>query len=107
MYSANLLVTGDPLYNFNQTLAKSGPANYGAYENADLEKVLGQMRTESDPSKRSDLVTQAQKIIGTDFPDVYLVVIPFIVATSKKVTGYTLHPNDLYIIDDKIAVTGG
>jgi peptide/nickel transport system substrate-binding protein len=29
MYSANMLVTGDPLYIFNQTLVKGGPANYG------------------------------------------------------------------------------
>src|SRR5262249_61242376 len=33
MYSANMLVTGDPLYIFNQTLADGGPANYGGDNN--------------------------------------------------------------------------
>jgi peptide/nickel transport system substrate-binding protein len=106
MYSANMLVTGDPLYIFNQTLATGGPANYGGYSNPQLEKTLASMRAEADPTKRQALTVQAQTDIKDDFPNVYILVVPFIAAFSKKVKGYTLHPNDLYIVDNSISVSG-
>ncbi|MDQ6673790.1 MAG: ABC transporter substrate-binding protein, partial [Chloroflexota bacterium] len=104
MYSANMLVTGDPLYIFNQTLATGGPANYGGYTNPQLEATLASMRAEADPSKRQALAAQAQESIKADFPNVYLLIVPFIAANSKKVKGYTLHPNDLYIVDNQISL---
>ena len=104
MYSANMLVTGDPLYIFNQTLVKGGPANYGGYANAELEVMLQQLRGETDPTKRQALSKQAQEVIKTDMANIYLLVVPFIAATSKNVKGYTLHPSDLYIVDNQISV---
>jgi peptide/nickel transport system substrate-binding protein len=104
MYSANMLVTGDPLYIFNQTLVTGGPANYGGYANAELEATLQKVRGQNDPSTRQALSTQAQEIVKTDVPNIYLLVVPFIAATSKKVKGYTLHPSDLYVVDNQISV---
>ena len=105
MYSANMLVTGDPLYIFNQTLAQGGPANYGGYSNAELEATLKSLRAEADPSRRQALAVQAQQIVGTETPNIYVLVVPFIAAASKKVKGYTLHPNDLYIVDNTISLS--
>jgi peptide/nickel transport system substrate-binding protein len=104
MYSANMLVTGDPLYIFNQTLVKGGPANYGGYANAELETILQQLRGETDWTKRQALSKQAQEVIKADVANIYLRVVPFIAATSKNVKGYTLHPSDLYIVDNQISV---
>jgi peptide/nickel transport system substrate-binding protein len=104
MYSANMLVTGDPLYIFNQTLASGGPANYGGYMNPQLESTLNAMRAEVDATRRGALAVQAQQIVGADTPNIYVLVVPFIAATSKKVKGYTLHPNDLYIVDSSISL---
>jgi peptide/nickel transport system substrate-binding protein len=104
MYSANMLVTGDPLYIFNQTLVTGGPANYGGYANAELEATLQKVRGQNDPTTRQALSTQAQEIVKTDVPNIYLLVVPFIAATSKKVKGYTLHPSDLYVVDNQISV---
>jgi peptide/nickel transport system substrate-binding protein len=105
MYSANMLVTGDPLYIFNQTLVQGGPANYGGYTNPQLETTLQQLRAQVDPIQRQALSKQAQEVLKTDIPNVYLVVVPFIAATSKRVAGYTLHPSDLYIVDNQISIT--
>jgi peptide/nickel transport system substrate-binding protein len=104
MYSANMLVTGDPLYIFNQTLAKGGPANYGGYTNPELEATLTSMRAEADATKRQALAVRAQQIVKADVPNVYILVVPFIAANSKKVKGFTLHPNDLYIVDNQISL---
>src|SRR6266567_6816533 len=68
MYSANMLVTGDPLYIFNQTLAKGEPANYGGYTDPQLEATLISMRAEADSTKRQALAVQAQQIIKGDVP---------------------------------------
>jgi peptide/nickel transport system substrate-binding protein len=105
MYSANMLVTGDPLYIFNQTLAQGGPANYGGYTNPQLESTLKSMRAEVDPTRRQALAVQAQQIVGAETPNIYILVVPFIAANSKKVKGFSLHPNDLYIVDNTISVT--
>jgi peptide/nickel transport system substrate-binding protein len=105
MYSANMLVTGDPLYIFNQTLAKGGPANYGGYNNPQLESTLTGLRSEADPTKRQALAVQAQQIVKADSANIYVLVVPFIAATSKKVKGFTLHPNDLYIVDNQISIS--
>jgi peptide/nickel transport system substrate-binding protein len=104
MYSANMLVTGDPLYIFNQTLAQGGPANYGGYTNPQLQATLKSLRGEADPAKRQALVAQAQQIVKDDVPNIYILVVPFIAATSKKVKGFTLHPNDLYIVDNQVSL---
>src|SRR5207253_3081814 len=77
MYSANMLVTGDPLYIFNQTLGKGGPANYGAYTNPQLESTLTALRSEADPAKRQALAVQAQQIVKEDTPNIYVLVVPF------------------------------
>jgi peptide/nickel transport system substrate-binding protein len=104
MYSANMLVTGDPLYIFNQTLAKGGPANYGGYNNPQLEATLSSMRSEADTAKRQALAVEAQQLIKADVPNVYILVVPFIAANNKKVKGFTLHSNDLYIVDNQISL---
>jgi ABC-type transport system substrate-binding protein len=64
------------------------------------------MRSEPDATKRQTLTVQAQQVAKADFPNIYILVVPFIAAVnSRKVKGYTLHPNDLYIIDNQISVT--
>jgi ABC-type transport system substrate-binding protein len=62
------------------------------------------MRGEADSIKRQALAVQAQQIVKADVPNVYILVVPFIAANSKKVKGFTLHPNDLYIVDNQISL---
>lgn len=102
MYSANSLVTGDPLYFLNQTLIKGGPANYGSYSDPDVEAVVAKLRTETDPAKRQQLVVQAQQAAQADVPNAYLVVIPILAAGKDNVKGYVPNPNDLYFFDGSI-----
>lgn len=104
MYSAGMLVTGDPLYIFNQTLMPSGPSNFGGYASPQLEAALRSARGEIDPAKRQALLRQAQEVVKTDVPNIYLVTVPYITATSKKVQGYVLNPQDLYIVDSQLSL---
>lgn len=64
------------------------------------------MRSEPDATKRQTLIVKAQQIAKADFPNIYILVVPFIAATNtRKVNRYTLHPNDLYIVDNQISVS--
>ncbi|MHB8645542.1 MAG: ABC transporter substrate-binding protein, partial [Thermomicrobiales bacterium] len=106
MNSMNTLVTGDPVYLFAAMLLKGGRANYGSYSNPQLETLVAQMRAEPDPAKRGALSKQAQEILRTDVPVVYLAVAPIITAAKKgKVIGYAPNPNNQYFIDNTFSVT--
>ena len=72
--------------------------------NPRLESTLTSLRSEAEPAKRQALAVQAQQIVKEDTPNIYILVVPFIAANSSKVKGYTLHPNDLYIVDNQISV---
>ncbi len=63
------------------------------------------MQTEPDPAKRQALSRQVQGVIRADVPDIYLVTSPLVYAYNKsKVKNLTLHPVDLYLIDNKLSV---
>jgi peptide/nickel transport system substrate-binding protein len=104
MLSYGTLPTGDPLYFFNQFLISGGPSNMGKYANSQLDAIVDQMRTETDPTRRTALVRQAQEIVKADVPMAYLVAAPVVYVYKKdKVQGFIPHPNDLYFIDSSIA----
>ena len=105
MNSMNTLVTGDPVYLFAAMLAKGGRANYGNYTNPQIDTLLAQMRAEPDPTKRGALSKQAQEILRTEAPVIYLAVAPIITAAKKgKVVGYAPNPNNQYFIDNTFGV---
>jgi peptide/nickel transport system substrate-binding protein len=102
MYSAAATITGDPVYFLNQTLLKGAPANYGAYDNSQINDLIAKMEVEVDAVKRQDLSVQVQQIAKTDAPNIYMVRIPVIAAGKKSVAGYVPNPNDPYFITNEI-----
>lgn len=102
MYSAAATITGDPVYFLNQTLLKGAPANYGAYDNSQINGLIAKMEVEVDAAKRQDLSVQIQQIAKTDVPNIYMVRIPVIAAGKKSVAGYVPNPNDPYFITNEI-----
>jgi peptide/nickel transport system substrate-binding protein len=86
-------------------LATRGQFNYGKYSNPQVDTLLAQMQGEIDPVKRQALSKQIQEVIKTDVPALYLVASPLAYAYKKgKVKNLTVHPNDVYLIDNKLAV---
>lgn len=106
MKSNNMLPTGDPLYELNRLLGKGGGDNVGAYNSAQVETLLAQLRLELDPARRQALSKQIQEVAKADVPDLFLVVGPITTAYKRgKVLNYTPHPNDSYLITTDLAVS--
>jgi peptide/nickel transport system substrate-binding protein len=106
MYSMNAAITGDPQYAYAVSLVKGGAFNHGRYSNPQLETLVEQLRAESDPPKRQAISLQAQEILRTDTPNLYLVAAPIVVAYKKgKVQSFAIHPNDIYFVDGVLAVS--
>jgi len=105
MYSVNSAVTGDPQYLFAASVLKGGAANFGGYENPQMEAVIEELRGESDPAKRQAISLKAQEILRADVPNLYLLSAPIVAAYKKgKVQNFAIHPNDIYFIDRAISV---
>lgn len=106
MKSNNMLPTGDPLYELNRLLGKGGGDNVGAYNSAQVETLLAQLRLELDPARRQAISKQIQEVAKADVPDLFLVVGPITTAYKRgKVLNYTPHPNDSYLITTDLAVS--
>lgn len=105
MDSINSLVTGDPLYFFNQKIVKAAPSNYSGYEVPGLAPLVEQLRAEADPARRQAISRQMQERVRDDVPLVFTVIPPIILAMKRgKVRNLVPHPNDLYFINTAISV---
>lgn len=99
-------VASDPQYMPGVTLVEGAPYNYGGYRNDALEALFKELQAASDPAERQKLARQMQEIVAQDTPNIYLVVPPLITAfNGKVVSGYTPHPDDLYLITRDLKVT--
>lgn len=74
-------------FNGALTGAKGG-FNWAQYSNPEVDALLNQAATLSDPEKRADLYKQAQKLIGADYPVITVSNPGSVVALSDKVVGY-------------------
>jgi peptide/nickel transport system substrate-binding protein len=102
MFSVNMLPIGDPHYAFHVSL---DVYNYGSYSNADLDDLVENIRVETDPVAKDNLLLEALQIMRDDAANIYLMSAPRIVAfTEGFVHGLELHPNDLYLIDTSVSV---
>jgi peptide/nickel transport system substrate-binding protein len=105
MYSIGMLPTGDPYYAISTTLTTRGQFNFGKFSNAQIDALAAQLQAEPDAVKRQTLSRQVQEVIKADVPDIYLMMSPLVYAYNKsKVKNLTLHPVDLYLIDNKLSV---
>ncbi|OXM13843.1 ABC transporter substrate-binding protein [Paenibacillus herberti] len=85
---------GDP-DNFLFTLLHKdaiGSNNYAQYSNEEVNKLLSQGQSETDPAKREELYKQAQVLIKADAPWIPLVHSTPLLAGKANIKGYVLSP---------------
>jgi peptide/nickel transport system substrate-binding protein len=71
-------------------------ANRGHYHNPVLDRLLDQARVESDPAKRRELFSQAQKIIAEDLPYLNLWFLDNVCVHRTRIRGVELSPSGDY-----------
>ena len=85
----------DPDGNIDQFVTCHGSINETKYCNPDVDKLLDQARTVSDPAARKALYDQAQAILLADLPQLYLYAEPRLFAITRKLHGFVPHPDGL------------
>ena len=70
------------------------------YNNPKAKELLLQQRRELDPKKRQVLVTELQRIVNQDCPQIYVVHEPRLYASSKAVEGFSPNSQGKYSFED-------
>jgi peptide/nickel transport system substrate-binding protein len=81
-----------------------GSSNKDRYHNPKIDELAHLYARAGELSQGDQLMSQAQRLIGDDAPVAYILNPYQIVASSKKVRGYTPHPIETYKYDAKLAV---
>jgi peptide/nickel transport system substrate-binding protein len=77
----------DPDGNIQQFVGKTGSQNDSGFADSKLDAVLDQARTTLDQNRRTQLYTQATKMLLDQAPLIYLYHDHYFLGVSKKVTG--------------------
>jgi peptide/nickel transport system substrate-binding protein len=70
------------------------------YNNPKAKELLLQQRRELDPKKRQALVTELQRIVNQDCPQIYVVHVPRIYATTAAISGFSPNSQGKYSFED-------
>jgi peptide/nickel transport system substrate-binding protein len=100
-------VTSDALYTLNALLHSVGPKgegdfNMGRYASGEMDKLIAQVKVESDPAKRNEAIRQALLAANRDLPVVTLhqPLIPW--AMRKNVEAWFSPVNTVYFYRVKV-----
>ena len=105
MRSINTLISGDPFFLLAITLGKAGRENTGSYFNAEVERLLVELKAERDPARRQALSRAVQECQRDDVPNVYLTISPLITVSRRvRLAGWAPNPFTQYFITNEMAV---
>jgi peptide/nickel transport system substrate-binding protein len=93
LFNQAWLNTADP----NPSLAFwecEGELNYRSYCNEQVDRLVGESRTELDPQRRADLLNEANEIMAQDLPALPLYQKPTFLAWDSVVSGPQPNPTD-------------
>ncbi len=103
LYSYTVTPSGDINRGLSQLFVPGG-SNKDRYSNPKVNSLFDEYNAAAEPSKRTSLSEQIQRLIGEDAPVVYLAYPNQIVAMSQQVSGYTPHLLENYQIDGRLFV---
>jgi len=70
------------------------------YNNPKAKELLLQQRRELDPKKRQGIVTELQRIVNHDCPQIYVVHVPRIYGTTAAISGFAPNSQGKYSFED-------
>ncbi|GAB6156484.1 ABC transporter substrate-binding protein [Desulfosporosinus burensis] len=104
LYSVNTATTGDPQSFLTLYFKTGGSANYGGYNNQEVDALINKLSTERDTQARYDLATKAQQIILNDNADLFLVTPTLNLISKKTVSGIKMYPVEYYLLNNKVNI---
>ncbi len=94
-YMLNWSGRPDPDGNLYIFAKSKAPQNYGGYSNAEVDRLLDEARTVSDPAKRKAVYERMATQFFADLPQLYLFHRKWFVAHSARVEGLKMLPDGL------------
>jgi peptide/nickel transport system substrate-binding protein len=85
----------DPDGNIHQFQTCKGNLNDGRYCNPEVDKLLNEARLVTDEAKRAEKYAAVVAILQKEYPTVYVYFEPRIFAMSKKLQGFSAHPDGM------------
>jgi peptide/nickel transport system substrate-binding protein len=79
---------------------KSQHAAHTFYNNPEAQRLVAQARRELDPRKRQALYTMLQRIESRDAPQIYVVDVPRLYASSPSLSGFAPNSQGKYAFED-------
>jgi peptide/nickel transport system substrate-binding protein len=79
---------------------KSQHAAHTFYNNPEAQRLVAQARRELDPKKRQALYTQLQRIESRDAPQIYVVDVPRLYASSPNLVGFAPNSQGKYAFEN-------
>jgi len=90
----------DPDGNLHQFVTCKGNLNDPKYCNPEVDRLLNEAREAPDQAARIALYDSAQKILTSDLPVIYIYSEPRIFALTKKIQGFTAHPDGMIRLEN-------
>lgn len=82
----------DPDQYFYRTFYSGGSTNVFQYDNAELNSLLDEGRTETDPAKRKEIYDDVQRTLACEGPVAHLAYGNLFTAVNNKVDGFEIYP---------------
>ena len=86
----------DPYFTY-QVMKSDSPHNLTGWRNAEFDRLLDEMRLESDRSKKMKLVGKLERILADEVPVVPILHQVLRFATSKRVEGFRANPFGVFL----------
>ena len=85
----------DPDGNIHQFVTTDGGINDSGYSNPEVDRLLNEARTSTDPDARLASYNAAREILNEDAPLIYLYHVTWIWALDDSVQGFTAYPDGM------------
>jgi len=103
-YSNNTSPRGDGSYFLNTAFTETGALNVGEINSLELNEVIKELNTTSDPEKRIQLTKDAATVINKEITHSYAVYPNIIVGIHDRIIHWTPTAEEYYILTHKMDV---
>ncbi|QDX00021.1 ABC transporter substrate-binding protein [Staphylococcus chromogenes] len=107
LYSIGTFPRGDSGYFFNQAYLKQGGINKGDYDNPKIKALIEKLNHTVGEKARHELTNDIIQQSQPTLPNSYISYNETIHATQSRVKHLETTPSDIYLIDEKVAITDG
>ena len=94
---------GDPYAYFNSAVKTGGVGNIGHYSNAEADKKIEELATETDQKKRIQLSKDIQALMDKDHGYTIIGFYKVAIVMDKSISHLESHPTDYYHVTNKLS----